>query len=347
MTRTDRSRAPRFALLAALGLTLSGLMTPAAVATSDRALDEAQQLLDQGAAEQALATLDSAMRRGKPTARAYFLRSTARFMIGDHDIGVVDLREALRLDPTLRQGWINLAAVEMTVERYEPAHQALLEARKLAPDAPDNDLNLGAVLLFLDRHEEAESHFARYVARQPSNGEAALQVASNYALVAAVAPMIRYLEQAFAANERLRFHVRADAKFSFFHLEEFQRLMSTDRYQPPADAHQVQAAFPTPYALTDRRLIDAVTDALRTNDVTFEPTIEATERWALIWGDLRVKVTNQDGGTGVVALSAPAERYSAEDWHRQSQQLFKAIQAHLRTAEAARSMRSRGAANPS
>ncbi len=347
MTRIDRSRAPLLAILVALGLTFGCLAFPVVAATSDRALDEAQQLLDNGAAEQALAKLDNVMRRGKPSARAFFLRSTARFMIGDHDIGTVDLREALKLDPSLRQGWLNLAAVEMAVERYDAAHQALLEARKLAPDAADNDLNLGAVLLFLDRHDEAETHFARYVARQPSKGEAALQVASNYALVAAVAPMIRYLEEAFAANERLRFNVRADAKFSFFHLDEFQRLMSTDHYQPPAGAHQVQAAFPTPYALTDRLLIDAVTDALRDHDVPFDPTIEATERWALIWGDLRVKVTNQASGTGVVAFSAPADRFSAEDWHRKSQALFKAIQEHLRTAEAARNMRIRGTANPS
>ncbi len=343
MKRNDRSQTKR--LFLPVGIVLTGflLATGSLASVAERILDEAQQLLDRGAPEQALAKLDNALRRGKPNARALFLRSTARFMVGDHEIGVIDLREALKLDPSLRQGWLNLAAAEMAFERYDAAYQALSEAKKLDPAAPDNELNLGAVLLFLQRRDEAEAHFSRYLALNPGRGESALQVASNYALIGAIDPMIRYLEQAFAADERLRLRVRGDAKFSFFHLDAFLQLMTTDTYQPPTGAHQVQAAFPVRYATGDRQLIDAVTDALRDQKMAFDPTIEATESWALIWGDLRVKVSNQASGSGVVALSAPADRFTADEWHRRSQALFRSIQERLKTAEAARNMRSRDA----
>ena len=73
------------------------------------------------------------------------------------------------------------------------------------------------------------------------------------------------------------------------------------------------------------KLLYAVLDALRQLREPYDVAIEANPRWALIWGEMRIKVTNQASGTGVVSLSAPAESFTAEEWHRRSQALFRKI----------------------
>ena len=40
---------------------------------------------------------------------------------------------------------------------------------------------------------------------------------------------------------------------------------------------------------------------------------------------MRIKITNQSDGTGVVSLSAPAGRFTSDDWHRRTQALFSTI----------------------
>ena len=86
--------------------------------------------------------------------------------------GEQDLRRSLELDPRQRQGWLNLAALELVSVRYDAAYQAFLRAEALDPKAPDNDVNIGAALLFLGKLEEASGRFERYLAAQPNSGEA-------------------------------------------------------------------------------------------------------------------------------------------------------------------------------
>ena len=64
-------------------------------------------------------------------------------------------------------------------------------------------------------------------------------------------------------------------------------------------------------------------------EVEIQPQIEANPRWALIWGEMRIKVTNQTDGNGVVHLSAPADRFTADEWHQRSQALFRTIHEML------------------
>ena len=84
------------------------------------------------------------------------------------------------------------------------------------------------------------------------------------------------------------------------------------------------AAFRVPYR-GDNKLLYAVLDALKQLGEPYESKIEANPRWALIWAEMRIRVSNQSDGTGVVSLSAPVGSFKPDDWHRRSQALFKTI----------------------
>ena len=311
------------------GWLLFSILVPHGVG-AETTLDRAQRHLEAGQPEQALALVEKAARRDQGNGRALLIRSTARFMLGQVDTATADLRRALEIDPGLRQGWLNLAGVEIAAQRYDAAHDALSQAERLEPEAPDNDLNLGAVLLMRGQQAEATQRLERYLAAHDASAEAHFQVAGNYALAAAVGPMVDVLRRAFALDERLRMRARADGRFEFFHDPRFRQLMNTDSYQLPADAHQVAAAFRHRYDRQDTVLVHAVTAALTQNQVTYDRTIEATDAWALIWGDgLRVKISNQGDGNGTVRLSASSDQFTQEDWHRLSQAIFRSVQEQL------------------
>ncbi|RMH20783.1 MAG: hypothetical protein D6696_07435 [Acidobacteria bacterium] len=307
------------------------LLSPApADAAGEAQLDQAQALLeaDPPQPERALELVEEGLRRAA-SGRALLLRSTARFMLGQHEAATADLHRALELDPSLRQGWLNLAAVEMSLERYDAAHEALLRAFELDPEADDNDLNLGAVLLLMGRVDEADQHLARYLSRHAEDAEAYFQVAGNYALEGMIDRTVQILARAFELDERLRLRVRRDRRFNFFHHDGFRRLMNTDFYRLPAGSHHVAAAFSVPYDRRDGVLLDAVTEALRRQHVPFDPTIEATDGWALIWGELRIKLSNQPNGTGMISLTAPADRLTASEFHRRTQAVLRTVQQLL------------------
>lgn len=294
---------------------------------ADRAGDVAgaQAMLDAGKADEALAAVERVLARGRPRGDALLVRSSALFVLGEQERAIADLRRAVEIDPALRQGWLNLAGVEIAGGRYTQALEALERAEALDPEAPDNDLNLGAALLLLDRSTDAGTRFDRYLAGQPGDGRAAYQVATNYALAGDVDEVVDLLGRAFAIDERLRIEVRRDRRFDLYQHPAFVLLMSTDSYRPPTGAHQVAAAFSLLHDAQDQLLIGAVTDALRRLGEPYDPTIEVTEGWALVWSAMRIKITNQPSGSGVVRLSAPAERFTAEDWHRRTQALLRAI----------------------
>ena len=288
-------------------------------------LSKAQALLEGGRPEAAMEILDGVLARGKPDAEALLLRSSGRIMLGNLSGGIDDLRRATQVDPSLRQAWLNLAGIEIAQRRFESGYEALLEAQKLDPSAPDNDANLGAVLLMLGKSGEASGHFARYLEQEGASADAYYLVASNYALAGMADPAVDHLRQAILLNERLRVRARSDERFLSLDAPEYDRLVVSDLYQPPADAFTAAAAFKVRYDVQDNRLLYAVLGALRSLQIEYDPAIESTERWALVWADLRIKVTNQSNGTGVVHLSAPADRYTTDSWQRVSQRLFQTI----------------------
>ncbi|MCP3956393.1 MAG: tetratricopeptide repeat protein [bacterium] len=327
-----RSRSRNAACLAVRSTLVAVLVLCAALpatAQDDAKLAMAQRFLDQGDPTQALQIIDGVLKKDKRNAQAFLLRSTGRIMAGDLASGFDDLQKALDLDPGLRRGWLNLAGLEIAERQYQAAYDALLEAQKLDPRAADNDLNLGAVLVLQGKPEPAQQHFDRYLEAQGASAEAQFLVASNYAIGGKEERAIEHLRRSIQIDEHYRMRARTDERFLSLSSLDFKVLLNTDFYTPPAGAHQVAAAFRVPYSQKDNKLLYAVLDSLKQLGEPYEPQIEANPRWALIWAKMRIKVTNQSGGTGVVSLSAPKDSIAADEWHRRSQALFRAIHQTL------------------
>ncbi|MEM6454389.1 MAG: hypothetical protein AAF772_04775 [Acidobacteriota bacterium] len=325
--------APFRSAAALLLLLLLWIATPLSGAAAAGALADAQRALDSGDAQTAIARIDAALAQSRDKAdRGALLlaRGTARLMLGQEADGEADLRRALELDPSMRQGWLNLAGLSIARERYADAQMALERAEALEPSADDNDLNLGTVLLLQGEREAAAVRYARYLARHSDNPVAYFTIAGNHALVGSEADAVGHLRRAVALDEQIRLRIRNDRKFALFTSDAYLRLLSTDTYRVPADHRTAAGAFRTPYSRTDRTLINAVLDALRASDVRFQPTVEATDDWALVWTDeMRIKVTNQPNGTGVVRMSAPPEGFAEAAWRQRTDQILRAINAAL------------------
>lgn len=319
----SRSRRLGQALLAA-SLWLAASASPA-LAEHEAKLAMAQRFLDQGDATQALQVLDQVLKKDKKNAQALLLRSTGRIMGGDLALGFGDLERALEIDPSLRQGWLNLAGLEIAEGRLDAAHKALVKAQQLDPSAPDNHLNIGAVLVLKEDLDGAAKHFDQYLAAQGTSAEAQFLVASNYAIAGSENLATRHLRQAILLDERYRLRARTDERFLSLKSLDYKVLLNTDLYSPPPDAHQVAAAFRVPYRVGDNKLLYAVLDALKRLGEDYDPKIEANPRWALVWSAMRIKIYNQDDGTGVVSVSAPASSFSSDEWHQRSQALFRAV----------------------
>ena len=321
---------PGFVVFLALPVFLALLGAPGPAEASTPQLERAQALLDEGRPEDALAVLDQVLSGRRSDPQALLLRSTGRIMLADVEGGVADLKKALRLDPDLRQGWLNLAGLEIAQERSGEAKKALLEAQRIDPEASDNHLNLGAVDLLQGELEKAAAAFERYLSKEGQSAEALYLVAANYALAGAQDSAIDTLEKAIRANERMRLRARDDERFLQLRTPRYSALLRTDSFRPSPGSHSAAAAFRVPYDPADNRLVYAVLNALRRLEIPYEAQIETTAEWALVWAEFRIKISNQSNGTGVVSVSAPAERFSGAGWQRRTQELFRTVHELLR-----------------
>jgi tetratricopeptide (TPR) repeat protein len=166
---------------AALGLAIA-LVTAIASAAQTDGPAAARELIEAGQPEAAAAFLDGWLQTNPKDAGALLQRSTARFMLGEMETGRRDLQRALELDPTLRQGWLNQAALDLADGDQAAALEAFLRAETLDPTASDNSLNIGAVLLLQGHLDEASRRFERYLAAHTGTAEASYLVATNYAM---------------------------------------------------------------------------------------------------------------------------------------------------------------------
>lgn len=338
---------------AVLGLLLLGA-PPAASAqrpepVKPSELAQAQVLLDAGRAEEALAILDRVLGRRPDDARALFLRATARLQGGDVAGGGADLARALALDPANRPAWLTRAGLEIAEQRYAPALEALERAEALDPAAADNHVNIGAVLLLQGDLGAATERFRRYLdAVQPPSGEAYFLVAKNYAGAGYAGLAVEHLRRAIGLDERTRWRARTDPSFGGLAGHAgFQELLATDSYRLPPAAWTAVRTYSSPYegatAGTEGKLLAAVLDALLTLGERFDPRVEVTADWALVWGEMRIKVAPRDAASGVVELSAPAERFTLESWQQRSERLFRAVTLQLVTRSRPETRRPPGA----
>lgn len=322
------SATPPTVLLALLAL-LTGLAPALAAAAGGAPLEDAQRLLDELQPEAAIELLDPWIESHPEDAEALLLRSTARFVLADMDGGRNDLDRALQFDPGLRQGWLNRAALDVAEENLDAALAAFRRAEQLDPAAEDNSLNIGAVLLLTGDLDAASRRFATYLEARGGAAEARYLVATNYALAGYVGLSLEHLRRAVVLDERSRLRARNDPNFAALAgNRQFQQLLLTDGYTPPPGAHRSVRRFRAAYEGADGPLLRAVLDALQTSGLPYDPRIEVTPDWALVWSDLRIKVARAGGG-GEVQLSAPAERFTPESWRRRSEQLFDQIAVQL------------------
>jgi tetratricopeptide (TPR) repeat protein len=291
-------------------------------------LDRASALIEEGAAATALELLDPYLRRHDKSAQAYLLRSTARFIEGDRDGGAADLARAVRLDPALRQGWLNLGALRLSEADHEGALEAFERARALDPGAADNGLNLGTVLLLLGRVEQASELFREYLSASAEPGASALVVAKNYALAGYQALAIESLRSAILADEKLRLHARTDPEFDSLRTSEaFRALLETDFHQVAPAAHHERQIFDVAYE-PNGKVLGAVLDALRALGVVFDVRVEVTPGWSLVWSDMRIEVAAAGQGTAI-EISAPPEAFTPAEWQRRARELFDRVRWEL------------------
>lgn len=327
---TTRPAASLPILLASLLLGVTCLAVAPAAALDERFRD-VQSAIDRGEAAEALAELERLVGKRPKSGEALMLRGTARVMLGDLEAGAADLEKAVEEDPTLRQAWLNLAGLEIAEGKYQEALGLLEKAHDLDPAAADSHLNLGAVLVLLGRRAEAKQHFDRYLEIEGGSAEAYYLVAANYALADLEHLVVETLGEAIRQDERIRLRARRDERFLGLDSLEYRVLLNTDEHTPPADHRTAAAAFRERYDPRTNRLLYALLDSLRQLGIPYEAEIESNARWALVWSDtgLRLKVHNQESGTGVIRASAPPDRFTREEWQRMTQELFRSIHAAL------------------
>ncbi len=336
MSQRSRSFAPRrlrfarphlalpFFALAALVALVATVALPAPLrADNSEQLAHIEELIDAGDGATALAQLQK-VAKGSLSPREQMLRGSARILLGELKTGGNDLEEALKRDPTLRRAWMNLAALDIAEGKFASAFEYFKKAQALDPAAPDSYMNLGACLIMMGRSAEAREHFDRYLALRHSAEDFYL-VAANYALGRVNDQAVKTLEKAIAVDERMRLRARSDDRFLGVDTLEYRVLLFTDSYQPPGDHYQTAAAFEQPYSQKNDRLLRAALEAITRAGLRYEPELEATAKWVIVWGDLRMKISNQENGTGVISLSAPKSRFSPELWTQKTQEIFRSV----------------------
>ncbi len=290
----------------------------------------AQELLDDGRPEDALELLEPLASGGKPQPRALMMRGTARLMIGKTADGQKDLERSLALDPSQRQGWLNLAGLHISERRYDQALVALERAQQLDPQALDNALNIGAVLLLQGKLPEASQNFTRYLG-QNASADGYYLVATNYALAGYNALAVQHLKQAVALNERARLRARTDPNFAqLAATPQLQELLAVDSWAPPAGALHATQLYPVAYD-GKGKLLNAVLTSLQLLNEPFDPRVEVAADWALIWAEFRVKVSTGPEGKGRVELFASPGQMTPTQWQQRTERLFRDILLRLAT----------------
>ena len=334
--RSSRSRTIQTILapLRVLSVAIVVLLASSAslLAQPDEQMARAQEAIDSGNIQGAVDILDKAVKKKPPNAEAFLLRSTAHFVLGDIDAGRRDLDRALEIAPRLRQAWLNRAALDLADGKYDGALEALEQAQRIDPTASDNDLNIGAVLVLQGKLQDASASFARYLKNNSTSADAYYLVATNFAMAGYAGPATEYLRTAIQLDEKSRLRARTDPNFSdLAGSTRFQQVISSDTYTPPPGAYIRTTSLDLPYQGPDSLLLRAVLDALQFSGQQFDPRVEATADWALIWGEMRIKIANDENGKATIQLTAPPNRFTPSQWENTTNALLKELTLRLAT----------------
>ena len=138
-----------------------------APAAPEDTMARVRALLDAGQAEEALKVVEPLARGRNPQPEALLLRSSARILLGEVEPARKDLERALQLDPALRQGWLNLAGLEIAAKRYDAA----LTHLERASTRPAARYDLTSAPCCCRASCAASARFAAAAAQPASGGE--------------------------------------------------------------------------------------------------------------------------------------------------------------------------------
>lgn len=317
------------ALCALAALLLSQVPSAGAQPVGDP-LAAAQQAVDAGDSERAFDLLAPILKREPKNARALLLRSTAHCISGELDECRKDLDQALTLDATLRQGWLNRAGLAIAEKRYDDALAALAQAEKLDPAASDNAINLGAVYLLQGKLEPASREFERHLVANSRSADAYYLVATNFALAGYSALAAQHLGRAVELDERSRVRARSDPNFAeLASSRAFQLLLTTDSFVPPAGSATASRIYRSPFKGSGSQLLVAVLNALQIAGTPLDSSVEVTDDWALLWSTARIKIVRRSEQETAVELSAAPGKFTPEAWDRLSRELYEGIGREL------------------
>ncbi len=141
-------------------------------------IDEAQMLLRQSKADEALQILDSMVQTSHAEPAAWLWRAMALTDLGRFSEALNSYDRALDIDPNNAAMWNNKGALLMELERYDSALACFERAVSLVGEAaiPSQAvywLNKGKVLYLLNRHDEAMEALTRSYTLEPSAESAA------------------------------------------------------------------------------------------------------------------------------------------------------------------------------
>lgn len=323
------SRPVRLALTACLLVApLAALGQPAA---DSRSLDQARRLIDDERPQEALEILEPLSRRRSPSAETFLLLSYGHLMLGDLGAARAALERSLDLDPRSIDAWLLEGAIELDQQNYDAAVAAFRRLQELEPgEASKYDLNIGAALALGGDVATASRHFNSYLRAHRTDAEAYYLVAKNYALAERFDLAVQHLEAAVRLDERMRPRIRRDPTFAPMSVyRPFARLLATDSYRPTPGAHYRRETFDEPYDGGRGPLLTGVLNAVQLSGRRYDPSVEVTEGWALVWTDVRIKVADAPGGGGQIELSAPTDALSAEAWRALSDELVASVREQL------------------
>jgi len=142
------------------------------------------------------------------------------------------------------------------------------------------------------------------------------------------------LEHAIALDERSRVRARLDPNFEpMLEQPPFPTLLASDRWVPPPDYVVARRAYPRRYDGPEGKLLGAVLDAVQLSGRPFDPRVDATPDWVLLWSEFRIRVGTNDAGQGEVELAAPATTFPPAEWQRRTEAFFQTVARQLALAE--------------
>jgi len=154
---------------------------------------------------------------------------------------------------------------------------------------------------------------------------------------------VETLRRAVEADEAYRLAARTDPSFqAIAEAPDFQRLLETDLHPPAPDDRVVRERYPAAYDGGHGPLLSAVLEALRLTEEPFDPRVEVTPEWALVHGELRVKVSDAppaeaEAGPGILQISTRPGAVPAAEWQRRVERVLEAVDlALLRRQRSAR-----------